>query len=53
MFYVEREVMYAYVDIDVFRNDVYITQLLIIIIIVMTEGLCKFPFFSLSFKKQE
>ena len=26
MFYVEGEDMYAYVDIDVFRNDVYITQ---------------------------
>ena len=29
MFYVEGEVMYAYVDLDVFRNDVYITQLLL------------------------
>ena len=29
MFYVEGEVMYAYVDLDVFMNDVYITQLLL------------------------
>ena len=29
MFYVEGEVMYTYVDIDVFSNDVYITQLLL------------------------
>ena len=29
MFYVEGEVMYAIVEINVFRNDVYITQLLL------------------------
>ena len=29
MFYVEGEIMYAYVAINVCRNDVYITQLLL------------------------